>query len=147
ARYGGKINEDTFYRIYGNYQLNDDSRQVNGQSAKDSWDIGKGGFRVDHYTSSDGQLTWLGNGYAGNLADHTGDLNGFNTLGRWTQLISGRSSYEVQAYFDHTFRNNALAEIALNTADLTFQHTFGLGERNDVIWGLGYRFTETHLRS
>src|SRR6185503_4558054 len=32
-----------------------------------------------------------------------------------------------------------------DTVDLTWQHTFGLGERNDVIWGLGYRFSDTRL--
>ena len=143
ARYGGQIGEDTYYRIYGTYQFNNDFQQANGQSANDRWDLGKGGFRIDHYTSNGGQLTWQGDAYAGNLADHTGDMNGFNTLGRWTQRISERSSYEVQAYFDHTYRNDALAEISVDTADLTFQHTFGLGERNDVIWGLGYRFTDT----
>ena len=145
ARYGGKINENTYYRIYGTYQLNDDFRQANGQSANDGWDIVKGGFRLDHYTHNDGQLTWQGDVYTGNLADRTGDMLGFNTLGRWTQRISDRSSYEVQAYFDHTFRDDALARVSLDTADLTFQHTFGLGERNDVIWGLGYRFISSRL--
>ncbi len=143
ARYGGQIGGDTYYRIYGTYQLNNDFQQANGQSANDRWDLAKGGFRVDHYRGNDGQLTWQGDVYAGNLADHTGDMNGFNTLGRWTQRISERSSYEVQAYFDHTYRNDALAEISVDTAELTFQHTFALGERNDVIWGLGYRFTDT----
>ena len=145
ARYGDQIGEDTFYRIYGDYQLNNNFDLPNGQPADDRWDLAKGGFRVDHYTGNDGQLTWQGDGYAGNLADHTGDMNGFNTLGRWTQRMAGRSSYEVQAYFDHTYRNNALADVSVNTADLTFQHIFGLGERNDVIWGVGYRFTDTRV--
>jgi iron complex outermembrane receptor protein len=145
ARFGGKIGEETFYRVYGTYQLNDDFRQANGQPAYDRWDLGKGGFRVDRYPSSDGQLTWQGDAYVGHLADHTGDMYGFNTLGRWTQRISERSSYEVQAFFDHTYRNDALAEVSLDTAELSWQHTFGLGERNDVIWGLGYRFTGARL--
>jgi iron complex outermembrane receptor protein len=145
ARYGDQLGKDTWYRVYGTYQLNDDFRQANGRSAHDGWDLGKGGFRVDHYTSDDGHLTWQGDGYAGNLADRTGDMHGFNTLGRWTQPLSERSSYEVQAYLDHTLRNDALMEMSEDTADLTFQHTFGLGERNDVIWGLGYRFTRTRV--
>jgi iron complex outermembrane receptor protein len=143
ARYGGKIGEDTFYRTYGSYQLNDDFQQANGASANDNWDLWKGGFRVDHYMSDNGQWTWQGDAYAGHLADHTGDQSGFNTLGRWTQRLSDRSRYEVQAYFDHTYRNDALAEVSLDTVDLSWQHTFGLGERNDVIWGLGYRFIDT----
>ena len=145
ARYGGKIGEDTFYRIYSSYQLNDDFQQTNGATANDNWDLWKGGFRVDHYVSNNGQLTWQGDVYAGHLADHTGDQNGVNTLGRWTQRLSDRSSYEVQAYFDHTYRNDALAEVSLTTVDLSWQHTFGLGERNDVVWGLGYRFIDSQL--
>jgi iron complex outermembrane receptor protein len=145
ARYGGQLNEDTWYRVYGAYQLNDNFQQPNGRSANDSWDLEKGGFRLDHYTRNDGQLIWQGDVYAGNLADHTGDLNGFNTLGRWTQRISERSSYEVQAFFDHTYRNDALSQASVDTVDLTLQHTFGLGARNDVIWGLGYRFTDSRL--
>lgn len=145
ARYGGKINDDTYYRVYGNYQLNDDFQQANGQSAHDRWDLVKSGFRIDHYPGTDGQLTWQGDVYTGNLADRTGDLHGINTLGRWTQPLGERSSYEVQAYLDHVYRNDALAESSVDTADLTFQHTFGLGERNDVIWGLGYRFASARL--
>jgi iron complex outermembrane receptor protein len=146
ARYGGKLSEDTYHRIYGSYQLNDDFDLANGRSAHDSWDLAKGGFRVDHYTRNEGHLTWQGDAYGGNLADRTGDLYGFNTLGRWTQPLSERSGYEVQAFFDHTYRNDALAQASVDTVDLTFQHTFGLGTRNDVLWGLGYRFTDSRLR-
>lgn len=146
ARYGGRINEDTYYRVHGTYQLNDDFLLANGQPANDGWDLGKGGFRIDHYTPNEGQLTWQGDAYAGNLADYSGDQHGFNTLARWTQPISERSSCEVQAFLDHSFRNDAQAEVSVDTADLTFQHTFGLGERNDVIWGLGYRFTKSRVQ-
>lgn len=97
ARFGGKIGEDTYYRIFGSYPLNDNFRQANGASANDRGDLGRAGFRVDHYTHSDGRFTWQGNAYAGNLANRTGDLNGFTALGRWTQVFSERSSYEVQA--------------------------------------------------
>ena len=145
ARYGGKLGENTYYRVYDTYQLNDNSERANGQSANDSWDLNKAGYRVDHYTHNDGQMTWQGDGYVGNLADHTGDMYGFNTGGRWTQRISDRSSYEVQAYFDHTYRNDSLGVASLDTVDLSWQHTFGLGERNDIIWGLDYRFVDTQL--
>jgi iron complex outermembrane receptor protein len=141
ARYGDKVGENTYYRVYGNYQLNEDSHLVNGQSARDSWDLGKGGFRVDRYPGNDGQLTWEGDGYAGDVNDRKGEIYGFNTLGRWSRRISETSSYEVQAYYDHMYRNDSLAEFSVDTADLSWQHTFALGEANEVIWGLGYRYT------
>ncbi|HUG09774.1 MAG TPA: TonB-dependent receptor [Opitutaceae bacterium] len=145
VRYGGKIGNDTWFRVYGSYQLNDGFTQANGQPVNDGWDMKKGGFRLDHYTSADGHLTWQGDAYAGDLVDRTRDLRGFNTLGRWTKRISDRSGYEVQAFFDHSARDDLQAEASVESADLSFQHTLGIGERNDVIWGVGYRFTGAHL--
>jgi iron complex outermembrane receptor protein len=146
VRYGDKIGNDTWFRVYGTYQLNDGFTQANGQSVNDDWDLKKGGFRLDHYTGNDGHLTWQGDAYVGDLADRAGELHGFNTLGRWTRRISDQSGYEIQAYFDHSSRDDVLAEASVDTADLSFQHTLGIGERNDVIWGMGYRFTDAHLK-
>src|SRR5207253_653564 len=48
---------------------------------------------------------------------------------------------ELQAYYDRTYRNDITqVRSTVDTFDLTAQHTFALGERNDAIWGLGYRF-------
>ncbi|MBW8864629.1 MAG: TonB-dependent receptor, partial [Verrucomicrobia bacterium] len=56
-------------------------------------------------------------------------------------------SIEAQAYYDRTYRNEAMrSQSAMDTIDLSLQHTFGLGERNDVIWGLGYRFIANENR-
>src|SRR5690606_29384265 len=33
----------------------------------------------------------------------------------------------------------------VDTFDINAHHTFGLGERHDIIWGLGYRFAETKI--
>lgn len=143
ARYGGKISDDTYYRIYGTYQLNDDFRYANDQSANDRWDIKQGGWRVDHYAGDDSHLTWQGDAYSGHLANYVGDMHGFNTIGRWSRRISERSDFQVQAFVDRAYRNDLLGEATVDTADWTLQHTFGLGERNDVIWGVGYRYTRT----
>lgn len=143
ARYGGKIGENTYYRIYGAYQLNQDFRESSGRRVDDGWDIWKEGFRLDHYTAAEGQLTWLLNGYGGTPSGPTGDLYGFSTLGRWSQHLSEQSGYEIQAYVDRSYRNDSLAKVSLDTADLSFQNTIGLGERNDFIWGLGYRYIDS----
>ncbi|MDB6053589.1 MAG: Iron complex outerrane recepter protein [Verrucomicrobiales bacterium] len=145
ARYGGKIGEDTYYRMYGTYQLNDDFLQSNKARNNDSWDLQKFGFRVDSYTKREGHLTWQADAQGGKLSDESGSTFGFNTLGRWTQTLSERSNYEVQAFYDHIYRNDFLAEVILDTADITFQHSFGVGEKNDVIWGVGYRYTDTQI--
>jgi iron complex outermembrane receptor protein len=143
ARYGGKMGDGTYYRVYGTYQLSDDFRYANGEPANDRWDIRQGGYRIDHYADNDSQLTWQGDVYSGHLADYRGEMYGVNSIGRWSRRLSERSDFEVQAFLDHAYRNDLLGDASLDTVDLTWQHTFGLGERNDVIWGMGYRFTQT----
>jgi iron complex outermembrane receptor protein len=142
ARYGGKIDENTYYRVYGEYQMNDDNRLADGQRADDAWRIEQGGFRIDHYRDSElTHMTWQGDVYMGNLDDHKTDTSGFNTIGRWTRQLSDRSTIEAQAYFDYSHRADGFIEFSESTIDLSLQHTFGLGEYNDLIWGIGYRFT------
>jgi iron complex outermembrane recepter protein len=145
GRHGGTTGDGNYYRVYVTDQRTRDFRYANGQPAGDNWRLTKGGFRVDHYTKDDGHLTWQGDAYTGDLANRTGDLHGGNLLGRWTNTRSERSSYEVQAFLDRSYRNDSLAKGSVDTGDLSFQHTSGLGERNDIIWGLGYRFTRTLL--
>src|ERR1041385_7170310 len=67
ARYGGQIGENTFYRVYGSYERTDDFPSRGGGSDSEGWDVGAGGFRVDHCTRNDAQLTWQTDGYGGRL--------------------------------------------------------------------------------
>ncbi|MGV3753774.1 MAG: TonB-dependent receptor plug domain-containing protein [Verrucomicrobiota bacterium] len=147
ARYGGKVGEHTYYRVFGGYQLKDDFRLATGQPADDGWQSGNGGFRIDSYPQEGTHLTWQMEATTVDLDDHASDGYNFNTLGRWTRELSARSSFEVQAYYDRTYRNEATrARPLIDTIDLTAQHTFGLGERNDVIWGGGYRFAGSSIK-
>lgn len=140
SRYGGQLGDDTFYRVFGSYQLNGDFELINGKSAADNWQGGQGGCRLDRYPQAETHLTWQGDVTANELYDRSSDAYNVNTLGRWTRTYSERASLEAQVYFDRTERSEA-ARVgeAINTLDLSLQHNFGIGERNDVVWGLGYR--------
>lgn len=145
GRYGGRIGADTYYRIYGSYQQDDNFKLTDGRSAEDAWAIGHAGFRLDHYVGSEAQLTWQGDGYAGSILDGKGEVSGFNTLGRWTHSVSSTSSYSVQSYVDYLARDDFFAESSLTTVDVSFQHNFELGRNNNIIWGLGYRYTDARI--
>ena len=141
ARYGGQLSDNTYYRVFGGYELNDDYQQANGQSAKDGWQSEHGGFRLDSYPHPDTQLTWQADATGDELDDNVSSAYNVNTLGRWSRQISERSSIEVQAYYDRTYRDEVQRALtSVDTVDLSAQQTFGLGKYNDVIWGLGYRF-------
>jgi iron complex outermembrane receptor protein len=95
-----------------------------------------------------------GDGYAGTIDAETGgtaDINGANILGRWKHTFSDVSDMSLQVYYDRTGLVDpfpasgvipaGLLQDNLDTYDLDFQQRIDWGERNNIVWGLGYRFT------
>ncbi len=141
ARYGGKLGADTYYRVFTGYKRHDDFPTFTGQRGQDNWEAGTFGYRLDHYLSDDTQLTWQGDATGINIDDATSDAYNLNTLGRWTHKISERSSLQAQLYYDRNSRDDkSRAGMVSDTFDFTAQHSFGLGEHNDVIWGFGAQY-------
>jgi iron complex outermembrane receptor protein len=74
-------------------------------------------------------------------------MSGGNILGRWTHTFSPRSEFALQTYFDRTDRDTAILGETRNTFDVDFQHRFGWGERQTIVWGGGYRLTSDAIRN
>jgi iron complex outermembrane receptor protein len=72
-------------------------------------------------------------------------VQGGNVLGRWTHTFSEGSEVQVQAYFDRAERDLPVNPQANDTFDVEGQHRFQLGDRQEVVWGLGYRRMEDQL--
>ncbi|HPU56296.1 MAG TPA: TonB-dependent receptor [Verrucomicrobiota bacterium] len=153
-RYGGAINSNVFFRVYGKYLNRDAAVFPNGDGAGDSWWMEQGGFRLDAEPSSQDRFTLQGDAYYNNKNLPTGgysEANGNNVLGRWTRVFSDTSDFSLQMYYDRTHLRNdvpandfapaGVLREDLHTYDLDFQQRFYLGERNEIVWGLGYRFT------
>lgn len=148
GRYGGTIGEDTYYRVFGSYQLNSDYPLSTGRDAHDGWQGAQGGFRLDRYLEAGSHLTWQADATVSDLDDHDSSGYGMNTLGRWTRALSERSTLEVQSYFDRYRRNELTRALSvLNTADITAQHTLELSDRHSLISGMGYRFVDASYAS
>ena len=144
-RYGDKIGENLFFRLYGMGFDRGPTRKSTGERGTDDWYLGQGGFRMDWIPGGAGNRTFTleGNGYGGELntkSPNITDINSQNLLGRWSQQLSEGSDITVQTYWDRTDRRvpNSYAE-KLNTYDLTFQHSLQIGERQRALWGGGYR--------
>jgi iron complex outermembrane receptor protein len=60
ARYGGKISDDTFYRVYGMSEYNNNFDTTTGGDAGDQWNALKGGFRIDKHASDRDTFTLQG---------------------------------------------------------------------------------------
>lgn len=160
ARYGGTLAPNVYFRVYGKYIDQGNSRYPSGAGATDDWHRGQGGFRIDGQAPADNAFTVQGDLYRerdGALAGGQNEIRGGNLLGRWVKTFSAESELTLQAYYDRTrltqpapafvLGGTTLAPAGmfsddLTTYDLDFQHRFPLGDTNRVVWGLGYRRTE-----
>ena len=144
ARYGGKIGEDGYFRLYGMGFDRDNTRLRSGREADSDWFLGQSGFRADWLPQNGTKATVQGNFYGGEISQAApGDVavDGQNLIGRWTHPLARDSDLSLQVYWDRTRRRipNSITEV-LNTVDLDLQHRLPLGARNKFIWGAGYRF-------
>lgn len=162
VRYGGPLGEHFHYRAFAKYFDREPFVTEEGDEAEDGWNQLRGGFRVDGELRADDHLTVQGDLYVGNSNGTAGDLflRGFedqgvvnrpvrdhqdvaggNLLGRITHRISDTASFQAQAYYDRTTRKGFYFDESRNNLDFDFQHQFRLGDRQEVVWGGGYRFS------
>ena len=155
ARYGGKIGDKGFYRIYGKYFDWQSGNDFAGQNAADGWHQARGGFRSDWNLSKADSLTVQGDVYNSRNGEtltlptlsapysttfeNVGYYSGGNMLGRWTHT-SNDNTITLQGYFDRTnYSDNNLFVDHENVFDIDFQNDFHIGDRQDFVWGAGYR--------
>jgi iron complex outermembrane receptor protein len=160
-QYGGKAGDFVYYRAYLNYfsrsGLEDPVGADSGQFSR-GWN---GGFRLDATPSPDDSLTLEGNYYDLHVGESVSDpsLNlaapqfvnviggdmGESLLGKWEKRISDNSEWSLQSFYDHYRNDNGLSQEFSDTYDLEFQDRFPIGDNQDVVAGLGYRFVRDFL--
>lgn len=145
-RWGDTI-KSTSYRAYAKFSDWDHTNQADGAAILNDWARGQVGGRAD-WGGARTTLTVQGDAYTG-ASEHRGyfgtfeipriEVAGGNVLTRWARQLEGDSSMQVQAYFDHTTRDDfVLFRPEANLFDVEFQHSVPVG-RNRVLWGGGYR--------
>ena len=150
-RYGGQITPELHYRVYGKFFDRDSTVFPDGTEGENQWYMGQGGFRLDWDATNDNLVTLQGDLYDGRI-EQPGpddiDVTGGNVLGRWTHTFSDESDFQFQVYYDRTHRDiPGLFAEDLDTYDLDWQHRFPLGERQDIVWGLGYRLIDDEVNN
>lgn len=144
ARQGFSFGETGAARIYVKRTTRDSTLSATGvDDDQDDWHATQAGFRADWGRAATGELTVQGDWLAGTFdlkpRAPTRAENG-NLLARWSRALSADSQLWVRAYYDYVMRdiNQALTETT-RTADIEFQHSFRLTERQQFIWGANYR--------
>lgn len=152
ARYGGKLENGGAYRVYGMGFNRNNTRRGSTTPVADGWETAQAGFRMDWDNGPHG-FTLQGDAYQGRSENGPlgpPKISGANLLARWSRELDGGDSVKVQAYYDHTRRDDPFVlRVEIDLFDVEFQHGFSLGERHRLVWGGGYRFatdeSETHF--
>jgi iron complex outermembrane recepter protein len=164
-RYGMELAKDTNLRVYSNYANRGPGQLSNGTDNHDAWQTGSAGFRMDSQFTAQDTLTLQGDYVSGSFDENytlyklptvsdpryswsqnsTSRSDGVNLLTRWQRSFSATDSLSLQLYYDHYQRTMTVLDETRDTVDLDFQHRFALGSRQDLVWGLGYRYSHDKL--
>lgn len=154
VRYGGKLSDDTPFRIYAKGFTRDNMTALSGTNAHDNWHSARAGFRMDHTRGID-QLTLQGDIFINSIGDSLlqpalaapftrldvidSKEKGGNIRLRWDRTFSEKSSIMLQTYYDRVHNQLAPWTQYAESFDIDFQHRLPLLDRHDVTWGLNYR--------
>lgn len=160
-QYGGAAGQSGTYRVFGKYVDTGNAATYGGSEANDHWARMHGGLRSDWDLSPSDTLMVEGDLFS-NQQNQTRrsnfmatpyntffnsnfDAAGGDLVARWNHTLAGGSQTSLQTYFDTYRRTDMGVPEVLRTFDLDFQHHVALGERHDLVWGLGYRENRSSL--
>jgi iron complex outermembrane receptor protein len=158
VRLGGQIDSRFRYRFYSKYFSRSGSFLSSGERTPDNWLKTQGGFRIDGEPSVSNSLLLTGDVYEADGGDrqsralleppyqavtsYRASFSGANLLGRWTHQHSKRSSTQLQAYYDHSMRDDQFIRTTeVNVTDVEVQHQFDLS-RHRLVGGVGIRVNQ-----
>jgi iron complex outermembrane receptor protein len=160
VQYGGILEGKTDYRIYTKYQNENHTPNGGGLAGGDAWNLLSGGFRTDTSLSASDSLMVQGNIYTGEenipvtrlvsisspnfqFTDSPANLSGGYIQSLWNHTFSARTGTTLEFSYDTYQRNDALRE-GRKTLNVEFQHHILWGNRQNILWGLGARYTTSH---
>ncbi|MEO8404877.1 MAG: TonB-dependent receptor [Chitinophagaceae bacterium] len=147
-RYGGQLAKNLSYRVYGTGFKLPSAVDTSKLKADDSWSMIQGGLQLDWSPSNNNKLTLQQNTYTGDPNPDGGDTTsirarGTNILARWDHAISEKADFQLQAYYDHTWRDfgNGFTE-DLKTYDVDWHNRNALGRKHILTYGLNFRLMD-----
>ena len=128
VRYGWKMGDDLFARIYAKHFERDQTLLPNGSGGGDAWQMTQAGFRVDWQASRDNHYTFHGDvygGYENNLLTSNAtdtELSGGNFVALWAHDMGSSGDLKLQVYYDQSHHNNLPFAERRETGDIDFQY-------------------------
>jgi iron complex outermembrane receptor protein len=160
-RYGGQLCSDLFFRVFLKYKSEDGFENSMQNRMPDGWDALHGGVRFDWEPNVHDRFTLQGDYMAASLGAMTqtplltppyitnvsqvNPNSDGNVVGRWTHDFSSDSQLTLQAYYDHSEETGYEVKSTVTVYDIDLQHHFALGDRQDIVWGAGFRDSENDI--
>ncbi len=157
-RYGGSLSDKGSYRVYAKYFDQDEFVDSHGDDAWDDGDMLRCGFKVDLTPADQHSFTIQGDLYNGSFgtqttsptfvppynqtSDNDQEVDGGNLLALYNYHFANGSDITLQTYYDLAKRKLFLGKLKEETIDFDLQHRFSLSDRQEVVWGLGYRYID-----
>ncbi len=163
-RYGGKMGDDAFYRLYGTYKDVDSFNDVDGSHSVDDWSLAKAGFRIDWQFSQQDELTFQGDAFQDDVwfnwhtpnylpselypvkERYEKDKKGFDLQVQWDHTFEDGSKMKWLSYYDYfSLENDFLAYWKYQTLKTDFQYQFDPFPNHEFIVGSGYRLVSDEV--
>jgi iron complex outermembrane recepter protein len=151
ARYGGKVGDKDYYRLYAKNSIRGGSYDAenNNDLKNDGNRQSRAGFRYDIGSIENSSLSIIGDVFEGkasryfstlqNAGSGDKDSSGGDIIVNFDKTFSKKSSISLNTYFDYDeFRIPVLTR-SNKTLDVDFQHFYNFSRENNFTWGLGYR--------
>ncbi len=166
ARYGFKLGNSLFMRVYGKHFMNSgydegsdiakDALKYSDQLRVEEFTGKRAGFRIDATPGDKNTFMVSGDIYENEtntkfyrsnyttspyreLVPYTPGVNGGFLLGKWTHSLADDNEFYFQAFINNEDRDFHDTTFNTQRVDFEFQHNFKLFSKHDITWGLGYR--------
>jgi iron complex outermembrane receptor protein len=158
TQYGGNAGKAAEFRVYTKYFNQNQMLGLTGQNGGDGFHMLRGGFRVDSALSSRDTLTVEGDLYTAREGEvgfsfpsvtspalvpvnEEIDLGGGFIQATWNHVYSARSDSSLQISLIPYRRDDPLEPEKRDTLYLDYHYHMAWGQRQDIVWGLGYSRT------
>ncbi len=159
ARYGWSPDPDTAIQLHAKAHDTDAGRFVGGGKGVDDWKTRSAGFKLEHLVGAD-TFRMEGGINASEAGDeimmitptgitpqrHSQEMTGGHLLGRWESAPTQQGQDSFQAYLAHTNYDHSILGELRTTFDLEYQQTRHPSTRQELTWGLGYRYSRDDIR-
>lgn len=156
GRVGGEIGKDGHYRFYSRYLDRSSLDSPAGVEQNNGWWRMLTGLRADWSNGGNDDFTVQaefqhGQNEQESLQFGPSSTDSDSTMsylrGRWVRALDDGSVLTLSSYIDQHHRESDVLEQRVTTFDVDFNHSLTWMERNNLVWGAGYRLADDSYNS